>query len=132
MPISYQIERKGSRHGVVRTTCCGAVTFDQVMEHLATLSADPERPETLDVILDLCDVDTLPDRGQVRAVAEEMGQLPPVVGWGSLAVVAGRDVVFGVSRMFETLSQSTFHATHVFRTRDDAEVWLSANAAAAS
>ena len=127
MPITYQIERTGPGRGIVRTTCSGVVTFSQVMEHFEVLRADPERPDTLDVLLDLCGVETLPDRGQVRAVAEKMGQLPPRVGWGSLAVVAHRDVVFGVSRMFQTLSQGVFESTHVFRSIEDAETWLSAN-----
>lgn len=131
MPIRYEIERTGPERGVVRTTCSGVVTFDQVIEHFDELCADPGRPAQLDVLLDLRDIETLPDRSQVRAVADEVAKLPPLGSWGILAVVASRDVVFGVSRMFETLSQSTFRSTHVFRECEDAEAWLALHGGAA-
>jgi hypothetical protein len=124
MPITHEIERIDENRVLIRTTCFGPVDFEQVIEHFKTVEADPDRPELIDVLLDLCDVTTLPDRNQVKSVAAEVGRMLPALNWGNLAVVASRDVVFGVSRMFEMLSQSHFDATNVFRTREDAEAWM--------
>jgi hypothetical protein len=46
------------------------------------------------------------------------------VTWGHLAVVAERDVLFGMSRVFEALTESHFASARVFRRRDEAEAWL--------
>lgn len=124
MPIDYEIERADEHCALVRTTCRGAVDFEQALEHFRALVTDPRRQGRLDVLLDLRSVETLPDREQVREVAEQVGGMLPVVQWRRLAVVAARDVVFGVSRMFEAHSEPYFEETHVFRDLDEAEAWL--------
>ena len=39
-------------------------------------------------------------------------------------MVAPRDVVFGLARMFETFAASRFEVTRVCRSRAEAEEWL--------
>jgi len=45
------------------------------------------------------------------------------------AIVASRNVLFGMMRMFQVLAQNSFTTTQVFRTAEDAEAWLAAQEA---
>jgi hypothetical protein len=123
MPIDYEIDRVSEGRGLVRTTCRGAVTAEQVREHFEKLLHDENRPEILDVLLDMSEVETLPDRDQVRVASERVGRTVSEMGWGRLAIVATSDVSFGVSRMFGTLSDHYFEASTVVRSRAEAESW---------
>jgi hypothetical protein len=121
MPVTYEIDQSSS---IVRTRCIGNVTFAEVLDHLRTLERDARRPETLDVLLDLCELASMPQPDQLRAVSEEIGLLQPVVRFRACALVASRDVVFGYARMFEAFAASRFEATRVCRGREEAEEWL--------
>jgi hypothetical protein len=98
------------------------------MDHFRLLKTDPELPERLDVLLDLADVTSVPEREQLREVAAAIEELKSTVEWGACAVVARQDVLFGMSRMFETFADGSFARTHVFRERHEAERWLSTDA----
>ena len=40
------------------------------------------------------------------------------------AILACRDALFGMMRMFEVLAQDSFRVTRTFRTATEAEAWL--------
>jgi hypothetical protein len=128
MPIHYEIE---GASGFIQTTCSGPVTLEEVMEHFRTLRADPRLPAHPDVLLDLRETTSVPDREQIRSAAEGAGQLADVVRWGACAIVASRDVMFGMSRMFEVFAEQHFEATQVFRELGDAVAWLGSRSAGA-
>ena len=46
------------------------------------------------------------------------------IHWGVCAIVATRDLVFGVSRVLEVRAEDAFAATQVFREPDSAEAWI--------
>ncbi len=121
MPVIYEID-KGS--GLVRTSCVGEVTVREVLDHFRILERDSHRPAALDVLLDLTLLSSTPRPEQLRAVSEEIGRLDPSLQFRACAMVAPRDVVFGLSRMFETFAASRFQATRVCRSRTEAEEWL--------
>jgi hypothetical protein len=121
VPITYAIDVD---RGLIRTKCIGDVAFDEVVDHFSRLEADPAVPERLDVLLDLVGMASIPETSQLKVVAGRVGQLLTKVEWGACAIVAQRDVLFGVSRMFEVFSQNSFSATKVFRALDEAEAWL--------
>lgn len=121
MPVHYEID---AERGKIVTRCTGPVTFDEVIGHFVQLEADPECPDRLDVLLDLSGITTLPDHKQVRAVASEVGRLVSRIRWGSCAIVAPRDAIFGISRMFEMIADAHFESLKVFRAYEDAERWL--------
>lgn len=121
MPVIYEIDEG---LGLVRTSCIGDVTFAEVLDHLFVLQKDTRRPAALDVLLDLSELSSLPRPGQLRSVSHEIGRLLPTVQFRACAMVAPRDVVFGLSRMFETLAAERFRATRVCRSRAEAEEWL--------
>lgn len=121
MPVIYQIVEGRE---LVRTRCIGDVTFSEVLDHLRILERDIRRPEALDVLLDLTELTNLPRSEQLRVVSEEIGMLQPRVRFRACALVAPRDVVFGLARMFEAFAASRFEATRVCRSLGEAEDWL--------
>jgi hypothetical protein len=121
VPITYEID--GGRR-LIHTRCVGATTFAEVMDHFRALRSDPAVPGRMNVLLDLSDQTSVPDSGQIKAVAVETGKLRDMVRWGALAVVAHSDVLFGMSRMLEVMAEPHFTTTRVFRERAPAEAWL--------
>jgi hypothetical protein len=123
MPVTYQLDRDA---GFIETRCFGALTLQEVMGHFRELEADGSLPKRLDVLLDLDDVTVPPETAQLREVTRAIDRLRARVEWGSCAIVAAPDVMFGMSRMFEVFTEALFARTSVFRTRQEAEHWLRA------
>lgn len=121
MPVTYSID--ASRR-MIHTICSGALTFAEVIGHFRELSVDPACSGHLDVLLDLSDTSTLPERRQLGAVNAELDAIRRKVQFGLCAIVATRDALFGMMRMFEVLAGDYFQATRVFRAIDQAEAWL--------
>lgn len=121
MPVTYQINPETR---FIETRCTGEVTMDEVLDHFRQLEADPALPERLDVLLDLDEATTLPESAQLLEVAQAVDRLKPRVQWGACAIVASRDALFGMSRMFEVFAEGLFTRISVFREREDAKRWL--------
>jgi hypothetical protein len=121
VPVTYEID-PGSR--LIRTRCAGDVRVAEILEHFAALLADSALPERPDVLLDLSQTTSNPDSGQIHAVAEEVKVLREKLRWGAIAIVAQRDLLFGMSRVFEVFAQPAFREIRVFRDHAEAEAWL--------
>lgn len=121
MPVIYQIDRARS---LVYTQCTGPTTLDEVLGHFATLIQDPECPERLEVLLDLSEMTSLPAIDQLRMVASEIARIVPQVQLLNCAIIAPKDALFGMARMFEVFAEQHFTATRVFRTKEEGAVWL--------
>jgi hypothetical protein len=129
MPISYQIDPAS---GLVRMRVVDAVSLAETIDALRALGADPAAPARLDLLVDLRHTPGLPDSGQLRSIASELGRMAPKLHWGACALVASSDSVYGVSRMFAVYAESAFERVQVFRTLDEAEAWLASARAQAS
>ena len=118
--------RVPGRRGASRlhTRCVGGVTLPEVTAHFRALAADPAIGGTLDVLLDFSELTAFPDSAQVSSIAFEIRDLLPEIAFRHCAVVAPRDITFGIGRMFEMLSERYFRSTMVFRRLDEAERWL--------
>jgi hypothetical protein len=121
VPVVYAIDPGSSS---IRTTCTGEVGFDEVVAHFRELEGNPSLPARLDVLLDLSACRTLPESGQVRSIAGEVARLQSKLRWGACAIVAPRDAMFGMSRMFQVLVEACFSSSRVFRELGEAERWL--------
>jgi hypothetical protein len=121
MPVTYQLNRAS---GCIETLCTGAVTLDEVLHHFRELEADASLPDRLDVLLDLGPMTSLPESEQLREVTRAVDRLKARVAWGACAIVARRDALFGMSRMFEIFAEGLFARTRVFREREAAQDWL--------
>jgi hypothetical protein len=121
VPITYQID---AAKNLLRTTAVGQLTQQEVIDHFRTLAKDPRRPERPDVFLDLSAVDSLPEIGQLSLVVSEMKKIGAKLRFGTCAIVANRDALFGMMRMFEAQAEEFFRETRTFRTATEAEAWL--------
>jgi len=121
MPVTYVLDPDA---GFIHTRCTGQVSFDEVVRHFQELERDDSLPERLDVLLDLEETQTLPASSQLQAVAGEVERLKSSVSWGAVAIVASRDALYGMSRMFQVFLEGQFEISHVFRERGAAEEWL--------
>jgi hypothetical protein len=123
MAVSYEIDRDRQR---IHTRCTGEVTFDQVQEQFTVLSRDPSCPGQLEVLLDLSDMTSLPSSAQLGAATVELARVVPRVRFRHCAIVASREALFGMARMFEVFAEKYFVASRVCRTVEDGEQWLNA------
>jgi hypothetical protein len=120
MPVTYEID---ATRNLIRTTCFGHVRLQDVMAHFDELQRDPNRPDRLDVLLDLRDMDAPPEAPQLQAVADRVSLVEGLV-FGACAIVASREAMFGMARMFEALARPYFAALRTFRDVQAAEEWL--------
>ena len=121
MPVTYQID-KANR--IIRTKCLGPVTIEEVIDHFHALENDPGCPDRVNVLLDLSGETSIPTRDNLQAVTGEISRIRSRVQFGTCAVVACSDVLFGMLRMFVVFAEPYFGETRVFRTASEAEAWL--------
>ena len=121
MSVTYQIA-KANR--VIRTRCTGPVTIEEVIHHFGALERDPDCPARLDVLLDLSAATSIPKTENLRSITLEISRIRGRVQFGSCAIVACTDGLFGMLRMFEVFAEQYFRESCVFRTVGEAEAWL--------
>jgi len=121
MPVTYVID---SSKKVIRTTCSAPLQFEEVIHHFRELKEDPACTGRLDVLLHVSDIDLIPKGDQLMAVSAEVRALRKKVQFGACGIVAARDAIFGMMRVFEVLSGEYFGAIRVFRESAEAERWL--------
>ena len=121
MPVSYTIDKEA---GLIRTRCEGNVTLAEVLNHFQVLKDDPERPNHLDVFLDLREMTSSPTADQIRAASRGPRFLGGPGKFGFCAIVADRDVIYGMSRMWAVFVGQMFTEVMVFRSAPEAEIWL--------
>lgn len=120
MPISYAIDQPKN---LVRTRCTGAVRFPEVLEHFDQLQSDPDRPWSLNVLLDFSGLATSPGAPEARGVAYRIQHMVDF-GFGRCAVVAAEEREVAVARLFQELCGPAFTQVRVFPESSDAEAWV--------
>ena len=70
---------------------------------------------------------SVPESDQLRSVAREVEILGQKVEWGSCVIVANRDLLFGMSRVFHAFVESHFANSNVVRDLEEAERWLASH-----
>jgi hypothetical protein len=121
VPVTYNIDAAAR---LIRTACTAPLNFTQVINHFRTLAIDPACVGYLDVMLDLSDADLLPASDQLGAVNTEIAAIRDKVQFGACAIVAPRDAMFGMMRIFSVLASPYFKAIQVFRQANEAEIWM--------
>lgn len=120
MPITYDVDLE---LGLLHIRCSGNVTLAEVVSHFRELES-ASLPPRMDVLLDLSDVRSDPRTDQLRSAAREVELLKPKMEWGSCAIVAERDLVFGIARIFHTFVREHFVDANVLRDVEEARAWL--------
>ena len=121
MSVTYKID---ANKRIVWTKCIGLVTLPDVIDHFRTLAIDSDCPDLLDVFLDLSELESLPETRQISTVINEMKRIRGQVRFGACAILASRDAVVGMMRMFEVMAENCFRVTCTFRVASEAQAWL--------
>jgi hypothetical protein len=121
MPVKYQIDKVNR---VIRTRCTGPVTIQEVVKHFHVLERDPDCPDRVNVLLDLSEQTSIPEKDNLEEVTREISRIRGRVQFDRCAIVACTDALFGMLRMFEVFAEEYFCESHVFRTASEAEEWL--------
>jgi hypothetical protein len=124
MPVIYTIY---PARNLIHTRCFGDVTLEEVTEHFRELERDPNRPDRLNVLLDLSEMTSVPEAQQVRAASYQVEKILRLVQFQAVAIVACNDVLFGMMRMFEAFAHEYFTVTQVFRETAEAKAWLASH-----
>jgi hypothetical protein len=119
--VTYKIDANGR---TVRTKCAGLVTPQEVIQHFRALEQDPDCPDVLDVFLDLTELDSIPETHQISAIVDEMRRIRGQVRFGACAILASRDALIGMMRVFEVMAGECFRVTCAFRVANEADAWL--------
>ena len=123
MAYSYTFDKK---HRTVHVKVTGHDTAFLNRDRIKRITSDPRWQSGYNVLVDFIDTEkidlSMPDAEDLAALHESLG---PVIGNGKLAVVAPGDMVYGISRMWETVTEThTLMTTNIFRTVKEAEEWL--------
>jgi hypothetical protein len=121
MPVTYKID---AARRLIHTTCSRPLTFTEVIEHFRTLKEDPACTGHLDVLLDVSEADSLPVSSQLGPISAELDAVRAKVQFGVCAIIATRDAMFGMMRIFEVVAGPYFRAIRVFRGAAEAQAWL--------
>jgi len=121
MPVSYIID---PARKLIRTMCLGPITMADVIGHFRELKDDPACKGYLDVLLNVSEVDSLPESDQLRVVNSELIAVRAKLEFGMCAIVTKRDAMFGMMRVFGVFAENNFRAIRVFRDAAEAEGWL--------
>jgi hypothetical protein len=121
MPVTYRTDKTNR---IIYTASIGSVTPEEVFDHFRALAQDPERPDRLNVLLDLSESASVPESEQLLEVVHQIEGISGKLQFDACAIVASRDVLFGMSRMFGVFAEKWFRTIYTCRTRDEAEAWL--------
>jgi hypothetical protein len=127
MAFSFTID---GDHGVVRFTGEDVFSSRDLMESIKQVTAHPDFQPDYDHLVDLRDVTSFePDSGDIRKRSQQDRENIRL-DTSRIAIVATSNVVFGMSRMYETFMEGADVTVRTFRDMAEAEAWLDLEAAA--
>ena len=100
------------------------MTIEEVIDHFHVLERDPDCPYRMNVLLDLSEQTSIPETANLRDITWEISRIRDRVQFGTCAIVACTDALFGMLRIFEVFTEQYFRESCVFRTVREAEAWL--------
>ncbi len=111
--------------GIVYLEYVGAVRSHHIVQSREAFLADPNYAAGMSFLVDLSDASferlTL---DELRHAGDHGRSIDERLGKHRTAIVAPRDLEYGVSRMFEILGERPNMSLQVFRDRSDALTWL--------
>ena len=122
MTISYRIDPELR---VVFTTATGTLTDDELIAHKSALVRDPQFESGMVELSDVRAVERLlvTPEGVSRMAQMDTEDSARLDGF-KLAIVVGADVVFGMSRMYQTMTSDNPLNVNIFRDMHAAREWL--------
>lgn len=119
MAWRYEID---AEKRIVWTTLYGVLTPSDLHEHADKLREDPAFDPTFRQVIQVLDVERL--EGVTMDALRVFASVNPFGPGSRRAIVAGRDVQYGVSRMYQVFAEGPGMAVRVFRDVGEAVRWL--------
>ena len=94
------------------------------MAHFTTLEADPRRSDTMDVLIDIRGLTSVPETGQLRRAANRIDPERSPLQYGVCAIVASDPATVGTGKLFAVFARERFRATTIVPTMEAAEQWM--------
>ncbi len=122
MPISYRIDEE---KGLVLTTATGALTDSDILQLKASLLADPRWKPGMRELSDVRAIDRLEvtTDGVTQMMLQDTGAAAALASY-RLAIVVSHQVVYGMARMYQMLTEHNVPNVRVFRDIEEAKRWL--------
>ena len=127
MRFSYTIE--GS---VVRSYAKGTITQKDLQDYLLVLLKDDRYVDAMKEICDLREAELDMSMKDVYSYAQFMKTQDTHFEGCSLAIITSSDLLFGLGRIYYSLTNSLNLQKNIFRSIEQAEKWLEINPAKAS
>lgn len=108
---------------VARATVTGRMNLDEMIEVVGKLYSDPRYQPPRRLLWDMLGGRAGLEANDVKALKEYVKKHRPA-GRGRIAIVAKDDFSFGMSRMFELMTEGGDTKVHVFRAIEPAQDWL--------
>jgi hypothetical protein len=104
----------------------GVLTGPELVSTTRSLVENEDAARRVDTVLVLLEEITRLDvsADDIRKIVEIDRRLAELIPRAVVAIVASKDEVFGMSRMWEMMVEFTGWKTRVFRTRTEADAWL--------
>ena len=114
---------------LLRMNLVGTYEPEDILRQFEAALAEAPTQDKVALLVDTTKSEVLGTRtpAQIRVVAQALAPYAERIG-GRCAIVATEDIHFGLSRMGSVYSESVGVETEVFRTEEEALVWLGAKA----
>jgi hypothetical protein len=121
MSVTYKID---ANKRTVRTKCVGSVTLHEIIDHFRILQQDPECPDRLDVFLDLSEMESLPETGQLSTGCRRGEKNQESNPFRCLRYYCQSERSCWHDENVRGDGRGMFGRRLLFVSRDDAEAWL--------
>jgi hypothetical protein len=122
VPITWNIDEGAA---IVTVRVDGALTFDGARQTLMELYADPRYRSPIVDLWDLRDAEIDSGPGDVQRFVQFVQLSRGERGIDQTAIVVARPADFGISRMYQSLTEATLPiSVQVFTRLDEAYAWL--------
>jgi hypothetical protein len=111
---------------LVITKAVGDSALEDMIIHMNKVNADPAFKKGMNSIVDISEVAIKIDIQTMSRLLEYIKTIEKVRGKCKWAIVAPRDLYYGLVRMFSFLSRDTMIETQAFRTLEEALEWVGA------
>lgn len=122
MPISYVIDKQQK---LVRTMAGGVLTDADLIEHKRKLIDDPQFEPGMRELSDVRNVEELrvTPAGIWSMMMIDERDAPKLKSF-KLAILVSKDSVFGMARMYQSLTEKNIPSIGIFRDDKEALTWL--------
>ena len=121
MPIELRYDRK---QGVLYSVVTSPITLEEFGASMARIIQSDDYPPDVRTLWDLRELDFEPVYRPFEEQVIDIRQKFPERGAAKIALVVASDLGFGMTRMYEILSNEMPQNVMVFRNCEEGEKWL--------